>query len=225
MASDDMDLEKPAQMTVEAPGARTRETLSQLVARILDQLSLSAWLPAGALVSIAVFLVGVRAEGSVAAAMSGIIEMGWTSLALLIGAVVLVTMITQAFAFGAIRLLEGYWGPSQVANKLADIGCWNRRRIRRRLEERLDRYQTEAGAMSREKMLRSKIPKEIVDLVEAMRVGTLRRALTLNCSGEQEEFHGAPPHLLPNSVASMPCRGGSLSTHWSIESYLPAWVT
>ncbi len=46
--------------------ARPRESFSQLLARILDQLSLSAWLPAAAVVFSTLLLVNVRtAEGQI----------------------------------------------------------------------------------------------------------------------------------------------------------------
>jgi hypothetical protein len=43
-------------------------------------------------------------------------------LVLLLGAVVLTTVLTQAFEFEAIRSFEGYRGPSRTAKLLADWG-------------------------------------------------------------------------------------------------------
>ncbi|MDQ6947949.1 MAG: hypothetical protein M3256_17200 [Actinomycetota bacterium] len=113
-------------------GAQTpNETLSQFLARILDQLSITAWLPALALVGVAVVLSELsREQGSVTKAISAISHTGFAAIALLVAAVVVATMFTQAFEFEAIRILEGYWphsGPS---------GCLSRRRCQRHVEKR-----------------------------------------------------------------------------------------
>jgi hypothetical protein len=107
-----------------------RETLSQLVARILDQLSLSAWLPSAALVGVLLVIVSVnRAHGHTGRAVDGITSISFPSLLLLIGAVILATTLTQAFEFEAIRLLEGYWGPGRVRTAIAERLClWQTRR-------------------------------------------------------------------------------------------------
>jgi len=120
------------------------ETLSHLLARILNQLSLSAWLPSAALV----FLVGLTLE--LGAAVDGDDDLGaaltttlarlgditLAGLVLLVLVVVVSTMLTQAFAFGAIRVLEGYWGPSRVAEGLANLRADRHRRKRKSLAAR-----------------------------------------------------------------------------------------
>jgi hypothetical protein len=138
----------------EAPAPTTRETLSQLVARILDQLSISAWLPAGAAVFITVLLVELDDEsGDLPKAMEEIRNgLGWGDLGLVIAAVILMTMLTQAFQFGAIRLLEGYWGAWRFAGGLANLGCrWQLRRMRR-LYERKEASEGEAQGIAYHRM-------------------------------------------------------------------------
>lgn len=128
----------------DASARAASETLSHLLARILNQLSLSAWLPSAALV----LLVGLALEFGAAVdenpdlgtAITGtLVRLGNIKLAglvLLVLVVVVSTMLTQAFAFGAIRVLEGYWGPSSIAERLANSRADRHRRKRHRLARR-----------------------------------------------------------------------------------------
>ena len=130
---------------------RSAETLSQFLSRVLDQLSLAAWLPAGALVLTISFLVQLAAATgrvdragrapSVVEALQGALDsLSNTSLgggALLLGAVIVVTMITQAFSFETIRTFEGYWGPGKSREFLADVRCRRHEGRLVRLEERV----------------------------------------------------------------------------------------
>jgi hypothetical protein len=154
-------------------GSSARETLSQFVARILDQLSLSAWLPSAALVFGLLVIVSVKREhGHAARAVDAITSMSFPSVLLLIGAVTLATTLTQAFAFDAIRLLEGYWGPGRVRMVLAEGLCrwqtWRRTRLMRR-------HVAAAGDAFKEatpKMLKRKddLTKEAINILRARAV-------------------------------------------------------
>jgi hypothetical protein len=104
-----------------ASSSKARESLSQFVAKVLDQLSLSAWLPAAALVlggDFVLQLASVLAANSSSATALGVLGSALQRFAnikiggalLLIVAIIVLTMVTQAFAFEAIRTLEGYWG-------------------------------------------------------------------------------------------------------------------
>lgn len=151
-------------------GGIASESLSQLLARILDQLSVSAWLPAGALVFMVLFYANLRiAKGDPVHAIQAISSMGWGSLILVLGAIVLATMISQAFEFGAIRLLEGYWGTWWFASQLSDLGCalhiWQRDRLTRRKNELED----DAFARARTKMRVHPELRVIADILEARR--------------------------------------------------------
>jgi hypothetical protein len=121
-----------------AAGGQSEDSLTQLLARILNQLSISAWLPAAGVVVIALLYANLRShQDDPVQALQAISSMGWGSLILSVGAIVLVTMLTQAFGFEVIRLLEGYWGGGWIGGGLAKLGCrWHRHR-RRRLENRL----------------------------------------------------------------------------------------
>ena len=128
--------------SVAATAPKHNETLSQFVARVLNQLSLSAWLPSAALVLALDFIVelGVQLDakrqgpaealGNTLAKMSGI---GFGGVMLLVVAVIVLTMLTQAFSFEAIQVLEGYWGISPLAEWVARRRCDKHRRTRDQL--------------------------------------------------------------------------------------------
>lgn len=153
--------------------ASAQETLSQLVARILDQLSLSAWLSSAALVFGLLVIVSVkRADGHAGRAVDGVTSMSFPSVLLLIGAVIVATTLTQAFAFDAIRILEGYWGPGRVRMDLAESFCrwqtWRRKRL-------MWRHVAIAGKAFKEatpKMLKRKdeLTKEAINILRARAV-------------------------------------------------------
>lgn len=133
------------------------EGLSPLAGRVLDQLSVTAWLPAALVVANVYVVAGlylVREPGDapsvhnlskVVAALNekpiGIV------LAVVFG-VVLVTLVTQSLEYAAIRFLEGYWGGSLVAAVPTRIGVWiqvSRIRLLDRRAARLERDAILAG--------------------------------------------------------------------------------
>jgi hypothetical protein len=153
------------------PVAATRESLSQLAARVLDQLSPSAWLPAGALVAIALLYGSLRAHyNKVLDSMMAIGNITFQSLFLLVGAIVILTMAIQAFEFEAIRLLEGYWGSGLLTRPLTQAGCSYHRWRRRRLQESMERLEDQAFALARQRMLHEGISRSLVDAIEASRL-------------------------------------------------------
>lgn len=97
----------PSDPAVEA----SPEGLSALAAKVLDQLSLSAWLPAGLFAATLAVLLQFRSQGSADLEDAlGAIGSAWLPVLLLaVPVLVLGTLLTQAFSFGAIRALEGYW--------------------------------------------------------------------------------------------------------------------
>ena len=96
------------------------EGVSAFAARVLNQLSLSAWLPATFLTLGLTFLLKFRKIGSlnVARAATELTNKDgiWGLALLAVPTLVVATLLTQAFAFESIQLLEGYWhrrGPAQ----------------------------------------------------------------------------------------------------------------
>lgn len=131
------------------PAKGATETLSQLLAKILNQLSLSAWLPAAFLVLFVGFCFSYASNlGSAPApasrteavgkTLAHLSEVGFGAVALLVLAIVVSTMLTQAFTFMAIRLLEGYWGTTRLTDVFGGwMSRWHRRR-RRVIVEKYD---------------------------------------------------------------------------------------
>jgi hypothetical protein len=85
--------------------------VSAFVARVLDQLALSAWLPAAFLTTGIAVLLEFRStkSASVPTAVEKLTAHSLQLLVLMIPLLVLATVVTQAFSFEAIRALEGYW--------------------------------------------------------------------------------------------------------------------
>lgn len=124
------------------------ETLSQFSARVLDQLSLSAWLPSALLTLGLAWTYQVAIEHRVtrgdllssgAAAARSLAEISLGGALLLFSLVVIVAMLTQAFSFDAIQLFEGYWGRRwpfrQVAEAWANSSELRAKRLRRERED------------------------------------------------------------------------------------------
>lgn len=84
---------------------------TSFVARVLEQLAVSAWLPAAMLTAVGALLVTMHRESTsdVGAAVSIMSSASWTVFIVWAFGLVLATMVTQAFSFGVIRALEGYW--------------------------------------------------------------------------------------------------------------------
>lgn len=102
--------------------------LSQLLRNILDQLSISAWLPAAMLVGNAAVLLQLHSNRSlnIADAVKDLTGKPLGTLIVLAFSLLLTTIVTQAFEFEAIRLLEGYFdSPHRI------IQTWLAFRIRR----------------------------------------------------------------------------------------------
>jgi len=85
--------------------------VSAFVARVLDQLALSAWLPAAFLVTGIAVLLEFRStkSASIPTAVEKLTAHSLQLLVLMIPLLVLATVVTQAFSFEAFRALEGYW--------------------------------------------------------------------------------------------------------------------
>lgn len=106
---------------------KAKETLSQFLARVLDQLSVTSWLPAIAVVAIGLTFSEIASNrGDLSAALDSLQSLGFSTIALLVGAVLIAAMFTQAFEFEAIRFLEGYWATGGLLGRLG-----NRKRSRK----------------------------------------------------------------------------------------------
>lgn len=125
------------------------EGVSAFVARVLDQLALSAWLPAAFLTAGTAVLLEFRStkSASIPTAVEKLTSHSVPALVIMLPLLVIATVITQAFSFEAIRALEGYWGKGRVAGLVCRIMTWrhiHRKsaiiKQRRRASEKAFRY-------------------------------------------------------------------------------------
>lgn len=156
--------------TAGGPVGKRGEGLSELLARILDQLSISSWLPAGVLVAAILLYGNVAADGgSVRGAMQVVASLKAGEIALLLAGVVLTTVLTQAFEFGAIRLLEGYWGTNLLGSALGEVGCRLHCRRISQLEQRRKTLKERAVAETTVELAAS--PPEFTQAIHASMLG------------------------------------------------------
>lgn len=128
-----------------------RESLSQFLARVLAQMSVSAWLPA--LMSTAIILVLANlaiSRGDLAQAFANIGSIGAAGIIFLVAGVVVLTLFTQAFEFDAIRALEGYWRRTGLIGRFTAWRCRRHRSRKSRLAGTRSRLATEAVRSARE---------------------------------------------------------------------------
>lgn len=142
--------------------------LSQFLTRILDQLSPSAWLPAIMVVANVALLLQLYSQRNldIGHAVLELTKEPIGILIVLVMAIIVTSVVTQAFAFSVIRVLEGYWG------SIAVLTFWSSLRTRRhvarvaRLRGRYKRDERDAFAEAKDHMRRSDVPWEIAEILE-----------------------------------------------------------
>ena len=151
----------------EKAGEGAVDGLSAFIAKVLNQLSLSAWLPAAVFAATVTLLVQFRSSRSmsVSDALDRITKDPAQILILIIPVLVLTTMITQAFSFAAIRALEGYWARRGPLGWLRSGMIRRHARRRDRLKQRREEAAKEAFAAVRTDLLRKR-PYAVVAALE-----------------------------------------------------------
>ena len=91
-------------------GSKSAEGFSQFVSKVLDQLSLTAWLLATIVVGVGALLLQLHAQhgADIALAIQQLTSKPLGTMIVIVFAIVMTAVITQAFSFEAIRFLEGY---------------------------------------------------------------------------------------------------------------------
>ncbi|KAB7740317.1 hypothetical protein GA707_19355 [Nostocoides sp. F2B08] len=157
----------------EGPGEAAPEdapSLSGFVARIFEQLSLSAWLPAAFGTAVVVLLVGFRINESVdvGAVVQDLTNDKWALALFTLPVLILSTLLTQSFAFEAIRMLEGYGAPRSPLNAVRSYGIRKHVERRSRLGVRRDRLAGQAFTPARTKLQAlPSVPMAVVAALEA----------------------------------------------------------
>jgi hypothetical protein len=149
------------------------ESFSRFVTRILDQLSISSWLPAIMLICNLALILQLRSQHNfdLGDAIRVLTAKPLGILIVLILSIVVTSIVTQAFEFQAIRLLEGYWGSIRILSGLSELRT--RRHVSRlkRLRKRYNDYLRRAFSEARERMLDENVPREIIEILDKQRRG------------------------------------------------------
>jgi hypothetical protein len=170
----------PKQGKGDSEPAAPNEGLSAFAARVLDQLSLSAWLPAALMTGAGTVLVQFRRQrsASVSDALTEITKDKVRLLVLVVPILILATLVTQAFSFEAIRTLEGYWRRRGPATALRTYLIRRQVSRKERLKKRRQRAAEKAFAVARPRLLRDRVPTPVVDALECKMLGVELPALT-----------------------------------------------
>jgi hypothetical protein len=153
-----------------APEVSPRRGLgfSELLGRVFGQLSLSAWLPAAMIVGASALLIQVHGQVqlNIAHAILRLTKQPLGILVVLVFALILTTIVTQAFEFEVIRFLEGYWGPGPARAFLSNRRINYHLRKRQALERYLKEMEQEVFGRARPRMLAAGIDRVLVDILE-----------------------------------------------------------
>lgn len=171
-----VDMEKARAAEEKDSATRADETakgLSHFLGKVLDQLSLSSWLPSVMLVgNLAILLQLMSANNlDIGAAVIALTRKPLGILVVLLFALVLGAIVTQAFEFEVIRILEGYADAAfPPLRLLVNLRIRRYERQRHRLQERYTQRQLRAYAEARRRIL-SELddPEEIrpiLDIIE-----------------------------------------------------------
>jgi hypothetical protein len=145
------------------------ETFSAFGARVLNQLSLSAWLPGAFFIVGGALLAWFRAQDATTlGGLGSYVGKSWVPiLVLALPALVITTLLTQAFSFEAIRTLEGYWRRRGPASWLLNICI--RRQLRRKtsLTNRFQRVAAQSFSRARPSLLNRRVDGMVLLAIEA----------------------------------------------------------
>lgn len=147
----------------------SKDSLSALVAKILDQLSLTSWLPAAVLVAGIAVLFQFRTDKRIdlLQAITKLSTDPFQLLVIMIPILIIATLITQAFSFTAIRFLEGYWSRGWLAASLGPVFSRMQLSKKSRLINKQKKFQLKAFNFARHEMLKIGINHGIVCTLEA----------------------------------------------------------
>jgi hypothetical protein len=148
--------------------AKAPEGLSQFISKVLDQLSLTAWLPSAMLVGITALLLQLHKQGNldIAGAIQDLVKKPLGITIVLLFALIVTAMIVQAFSFEAIRLLEGYWGRTSTTYFFLRLRVKRHRKRRQRLLDRALELEKAAFESARPVLISSGIDREHIEILE-----------------------------------------------------------
>jgi hypothetical protein len=209
-----------APVAVDARGADTDSSplgLSQVLGKILQQLSISAWVPAAMLVGNGAVLLQLHTDTdyNIARAVKELAGKPLGTLIILGFALILATVVTQAFEFEVIRFLEGYFDSAN--GFIHSIMAWRIKRHeskRARLAHMLVAARISARAQAAERMADLPGYKSNSGLLEYM-----KRKLSEDDTGFDAELHRKADALRWRPHASSAARYRIDSINARLASY------
>lgn len=152
------------------------DSTSVFFARVLNQLTLSTWLPAAFFTVSVVVLVQFRSAGSVSIRALTLDPI--RVLVLMIPLLVITMVVIQAFSFEAIRILEGYWGRRGLVSFARTLMIRRHLHKKEAIIKRRREASEKAFYAAKSRMLRNGIPFPIVNAFEAQVLGVDLPGLT-----------------------------------------------
>jgi hypothetical protein len=153
--------------------AKGPEGLSQFLGKVLDQLSLTSWMPSAMLVGVGAIVLQLHSHNNndIAAAAQTLASKTLGTIIILTFALILGAVITQAFSFEAIRLLEGYWGGTWLSALLLKPWVGFRRHRLHAMRKKVQRQKEAAFQAGRTRML-TDMDREHLEILEDDVFGT-----------------------------------------------------
>jgi hypothetical protein len=148
--------------------AASPDGVSAFIARVLSQLTLSAWLPAAVLTGSVAVLLQFRSAKSanVLHAVGALTADPIRILVITIPLLVIATVVTQAFSFEAIRTLEGYWRRRGLASMARTLMIkWHAHR-KKSINERLREAYGKALDAGRKQMREEGVSDSLFDALK-----------------------------------------------------------
>jgi hypothetical protein len=141
--------------------------ISSFLTRILDQLSLSSWLPAIMVICNLAVLMQLCSQKNldVSAAVLRLTGKPLGILVVLVLGIIVASIATQAFEFESIRLLEGYWGSFRMLAWWSRICTSHHVRHVSRLRGRLQRLSASAFDGASKSMDDNHVPQDLIEVM------------------------------------------------------------
>lgn len=204
----------------------TTSGLSQLLGKVFEQLNVSAWLPAAMLVGNIAVLLQLWSNGNfnIALAVKDLAGKPLGTVIILIFSLVLATIITQAFEFETIRLLEGYLDSSHNFIQAGIASRIRRHESKRcRLERQLQKKKEAAFMQARAVMLArpGAYDRAALDLLEDEVYQRPQQGVRNDAVVRMADEIDWKQHLSPETLYRMDCIDARLDSYPQTNRLMP----
>lgn len=169
----------PAPGTVGSDDSKSPASLTEFLAKILNQLSLSSWLP-GMMATLTALLLGTFLQQGNTDVTQAVLALTSNILATLVAltfGVVAVATLTQAFELQFIRILKGQWEWGYAGRRIGDIFISYHQKRRSKIQQKLNELEsTSFFALALDRLqLDGRLTEEEARQVKRARAGGLER--------------------------------------------------